>query len=353
MQHISETGKLHIHNWREYHTSRHQAFANPPESSTNTNNVPPDDEPMDATRYRDDNYDPVMHSDDDTRLLTDAIHVDLLQYLDNVTFAPDTQARNDLLHRSLLTTIGQIHQSSAENPPPATQNFPATMALPSYRNVMAFYSSLKSVSSNNVDDQVDQQATRSTFNSHLHPAMVNVTDNGQIFHCPFSNRDVPLAATQDEIIQAFNLNREQMAAFRLIVRCFDDEDNVDRRRIYLGGKGGTRKSVVIKSVQCYLGSHNRSNELVLMAMTGRAARLVHGKTVHSTIGLRPGASVNRSVPIALSRKIIDEISLAGKRMLAKINIRLNRICNQSWSKFGNKHMVFCNSWTNKSRNYVL
>jgi hypothetical protein len=39
----------------------------------------------------------------------------------NVTFAPNTQAHNNLHHRNLLTTIGRIHQTFVDNSLPTTQ----------------------------------------------------------------------------------------------------------------------------------------------------------------------------------------------------------------------------------------
>ena len=56
-----------------------------------------------------------------------------------------------------------------------------------------------------------------------------------------------------------------MRAVQIILECFQNPE-LDLRRIYLGGRGGTGKSVVIKAVQYWLFCHNRSSEIICLAM---------------------------------------------------------------------------------------
>lgn len=91
--------------------------------------------------------------------------------------------------------------------------------------------------------------------------------------------------------------------------------------------------------------------MAVMAMTGKAAKLINGYTVHSMIPM-PIKQDGRTVftkPQAILFKLIknaklivlDEISLVGKRTLGQINYQLNRIsANGSEDTFfGDKHFL--------------
>ena len=54
---------------------------------------------------------------------------------------------------------------------------------------------------------------------------------------------------------------------------------------YLGGAGGTGKSCVIRSIQCFMKSWGLGRNVATLAFSGSAAALVNGMTIHSWASL--------------------------------------------------------------------
>ena len=62
--------------------------------------------------------------------------------------------------------------------------------------------------------------------------------------------------------------------------------NPDQLKMYLGGKGGTGKSQVIKALTDFFEMNNEKHRIILLAPTGPAAALLSGSTYHSALGIK-------------------------------------------------------------------
>lgn len=126
----------------------------------------------------------------------------------------------------------------------------------------------------------------------------------------------------------------------------NDSEFVDPLRLIVLGTTGTGKSYLIQMIQDRLyeiaRDHNANVPVMLIALTGIAAFNIHGSTIHSSLSIPvsgnnfdlSGESLKK-----LQRKldgvyyfIIDEKSMVGRRMLAKVNLRLR----QAFSKYRNQ-----------------
>ncbi len=131
-----------------------------------------------------------------------------------------------------------------------------------------------------------------------------------------------------------NLNKEQKLAVELMLSGLN---------VFLGGKAGSGKSVVIHEFkrQC-------NKRLVCLAPTGVAAQLIGGSTIHSFMEFpieEPGDKIvnngmprNKDLLLATDIILIDEISMVRIDILQAINDVFQRVCYNG-RPFGGKQII--------------
>jgi ATP-dependent DNA helicase PIF1 len=120
--------------------------------------------------------------------------------------------------------------------------------------------------------------------------------------------------------------------------------------VFITGSPGTGKSFLCNEIRNYLNSARSS--FGLTAMTGSAAFLIEGRTLHSflSIGLAKkeardlASDVRRRPAIAemlqgLDCLIIDEVSMLGSKLFEKVDIFL-RLIRHTTESFGGIQMIF-------------
>merc|ERR1712215_599008 len=139
-------------------------------------------------------------------------------------------------------------------------------------------------------------------------------------------------------------------------KCFNDfveriNGNGDPFYLYIGGEAGTGKSFVLraminaaKKIGKRSGADLDKPACLTVAPTGVAAYLVNGTTIESGLGLQPTknrnylrnpASKNSSLRFLyedLQCIFVDEISMCGSDVLARMNFRMQEI-------MGNDHFM--------------
>lgn len=124
------------------------------------------------------------------------------------------------------------------------------------------------------------------------------------------------------------MNPEQQAAFQAVV---------DGKNIFLTGPAGTGKSFVINEIRKW--AHRTEKRFALTALTGCAAVLIDGKTLHSTLGLGLGDKPVEMIVHKLKRcnkaqyarlqvmdlLVIDEVSMMSDELLEKVSAMLSLI----------------------------
>ena len=127
-------------------------------------------------------------------------------------------------------------------------------------------------------------------------------------------------------------------------RLCDVNDNKQPFYVYIGGNAGTGKSYLIQAIieaTKYLGRFSGSEldkpSVLIMAPTGNAAYIIHGKTIESALGMEPqkgkgymkmSASRESTLNFAYENVLcgfIDEISMVGTNKLSRVNFRLQDI----------------------------
>ena len=141
------------------------------------------------------------------------------------------------------------------------------------------------------------------------------------------------------------LNFQQRRIFDDIVeRLCDVRADKQPFYVYIGGNAGTGKSHVIQALMeatKYLGRYSGSElekpSVLVMAPTGNAAFIIHGKTIESALGMQPQKgqgymkmSASRESTLNFTYEnllsgFIDEISMVGANKFARINFRLQDI----------------------------
>lgn len=115
------------------------------------------------------------------------------------------------------------------------------------------------------------------------------------------------------------------------------------RNVLITGPGGVGKSHVISHI-----AREVKRTTTLTAMTGAAAVLIGGRTLHSTLGIGLGTSsveilakrVNRKIWKEITLLIIDEVSMLSDTLLDKLE-ELARIVKRSNVVFGGIQIVLC------------
>ncbi|THU81029.1 hypothetical protein K435DRAFT_694359, partial [Dendrothele bispora CBS 962.96] len=130
----------------------------------------------------------------------------------------------------------------------------------------------------------------------------------------------------DAQIKQFKLNEEQERAF-----CIVANHAVSKLNMYLGGMGGTGKSMVLKALQDFFKSRGESYRMIVVAPTGAAAALLGGSTYHSVFGINSkseGVSMSISIDQVCSRLdgvnyvFLDEVSMLSCIDIYKISEKL-------------------------------
>jgi PIF1-like helicase len=126
----------------------------------------------------------------------------------------------------------------------------------------------------------------------------------------------------------------------------------DQLICFLHGPAGSGKSTIIALLQSYsqkyhellkFQSYNRA--IVITAMTGVAATIIGGETVHSALHLKKNINSIPSEAIDLWANtkllIIDEISFANNEEIDKMNENLADLKNSFYVPFGGINVIFC------------
>ena len=140
------------------------------------------------------------------------------------------------------------------------------------------------------------------------------------------------------------LNQQQRKLFDDFVERINSGNDEDPFYLYIGGEAGTGKSfllnLMIDAVKQFGKQSGRELEkpvCLTMAPTGVAAYLVNGSTIESALGIQPQqarsyvsnkSSKNSNLRFLyedLKVIFLDEVSMCGSDMLAKINFRMQEI----------------------------
>lgn len=120
------------------------------------------------------------------------------------------------------------------------------------------------------------------------------------------------------------------------------------------GPGGSGKSTVIELVTAYcqeycglIGHTYTSRTIVIIAMSGVAATLIHGETAHQAFG------INRSKVYEHEKEdwtdtrlvIIDEISFCSAKEFKIIHDHLKELGKSRWLAYGGLNVVFCGDFS--------
>jgi len=119
--------------------------------------------------------------------------------------------------------------------------------------------------------------------------------------------------------------------------------------LFMTGAGGSGKTKVINAVMAYAKGFCKAlnymfdkRMIVLTALTGVAATLINGETIHSAAKLNYKQITSEHIQEWKHARlvIIDEISFASSTELIKINAKLQDLTETIRQKFGNLHIAF-------------
>ena len=74
----------------------------------------------------------------------------------------------------------------------------------------------------------------------------------------------------NSLVKKWKLNKEQQRAFS-IVATHASIHNSEQLKMYLGGRGGTGKSQVLKALMDFFSINNEEHRIMILAPTGTAA----------------------------------------------------------------------------------
>jgi PIF1-like helicase len=183
-----------------------------------------------------------------------------------------------------------------------------------------------------------------------HSGKSNLENCGSILPVVLVTTNFP---SQKTIADEFTLNREQRAAFMIITSHLDGDtrcrtgitivtimtnqrilyiyigDNNGQLIMCIPGCGGTGKSQLIRALGKYFFITKRMQMMRKLAPTGIAAAEIDGMTIHSFLGeqrhsgkprtIKPGDSKLESEWRRVEYLLIDEMSMVGLTLLAKLN----------------------------------
>jgi len=138
------------------------------------------------------------------------------------------------------------------------------------------------------------------------------------------------------------MNAEQKLAFAAVE---------SGRNLFITGPAGTGKSYVIQQIRQWAKRHSKN--IALTAMTGCAAVLIGGRTLHSTLSLGLGTGTAEDIAAALERNriqlrrvkamhilVIDEVSMMNSELFDKVSYVLS-LARRDHRPFGGVQMVLC------------
>jgi ATP-dependent DNA helicase PIF1 len=153
---------------------------------------------------------------------------------------------------------------------------------------------------------------------------------------------------EDYLEMISKLNAQQRKIFNDFVERINCEREGNNFYLYIGGEAGTGKSFLLKAMINASKKRGKRSGAELdkpvcltLAPTGVAAYLVNGTTIESGLGLQPTkdrayirnqASRNSSLRFLyedLQCIFLDEVSMCGSDMLAKMNFRMQEIMGNS------------------------
>ncbi|CAF1477143.1 unnamed protein product [Adineta steineri] len=142
--------------------------------------------------------------------------------------------------------------------------------------------------------------------------------------------------TRRQVCEKFTLNDEQARAFYIVCRHADGESHLrtdgkqNQLIMCVPGPGGTGKSRLIDAITCYFVETQRNEKLRKLGPTAVSASLIGGHTTHSFLAyvrstkrqkktVTAGSSNVENDWKAVEYLIIDEISMVGLRLIARLN----------------------------------
>jgi hypothetical protein len=158
----------------------------------------------------------------------------------------------------------------------------------------------------------------------------------------------------------FSLNTEQKRAFDIVVAHATATTPQAPLKMYLGGMGGSGKSVVFKAIIDFFNRRNEEYRYMVVGPTGSISALLHGSTYHSVFripresnlknknqddidGIRNDAatiaSINERIQ-GVEYVLLDEISMLSCEDLQKIASQAAKARNIHDVAFGGLNMIF-------------
>jgi AAA domain len=112
--------------------------------------------------------------------------------------------------------------------------------------------------------------------------------------------NTPPSTVIDLVTQQYPLNQKQRFVAITISDAFSWKDHPydstkrNQRLMYIGGKGGTGKTQIIKAVIAAMALYHRRQEIIVMVWTGSAADSVDGNTCSTSLGIGFGKIAKQS-----------------------------------------------------------
>lgn len=166
---------------------------------------------------------------------------------------------------------------------------------------------------------------------------------------------IPPYSGVSAISQAFTLNKLQHGGFAITAThllkrwrqnttsnsttlTLDETLMEQHLLLFLGGEGGTGKSRVIGALRELCSSWQRSDSIILSALTGKAASLKGGRTLAS---LEKVLASPHGIAVAqgMDCLVIDEVSMMTKDQLLKLDRLLRKTKQIAEVLFGSVHIV--------------
>ena len=172
------------------------------------------------------------------------------------------------------------------------------------------------------------------------------------------NEGAEKMSSETYLDSVISLNEQQRKIFNDFVERINDT-TIDPFYLYIGGEAGTGKSFLlklmieaVKLLPKHSGQDLDKPHFITLAPTGVAAYLVNGTTIESGLGIQPqkkrsfqttNPSKNSNLRFLyedLQLIFLDEVSMTGSDMLARINFRMQEIMGNS-NFMGGVSMVCC------------
>ncbi|KZT03008.1 uncharacterized protein LAESUDRAFT_660533, partial [Laetiporus sulphureus 93-53] len=227
---------------------------------------------------------------DESNVMSDANQEHLLSMLhDHLTCLGNVSSHNAALTSEMQTLLGRLRTDRTASSP--STDIQPVIDIPR-QSATAWKAAVLSAKQTVIqqrlevahgDINVDCYSTRCLPNSVT--VLTFNADESNIAHAdgvPRSLEDNTISLMKD-IMHTFNLNEEQQRMFGVCARHLHHHE-CEPLWMYLGGIGGTGKSLSIRAVSTFLTRRGEAGRFLLMAPTGSAACLISGSTYHSVLG---------------------------------------------------------------------